>query len=212
MSSVDDMFARARGLLERQSSDAYVTTEEGKQYLPVSVRLKAFREAFGASAGIVTQVAHMDGPMCIVRAEILIGGSVVASGMSYTIIDPDNPYSGVETAETSAIGRALACLGLGGKEYASADEIAKAKYRPAGGPPSRSEPDMRGATAASWAVVLEGVRVALPRVRNVDELEDEWRRSGATYAQMQQAGAPEYEAIRALYMRRKKELTQADNQ
>ena len=37
-----------------------------------------------------------------------------------------NKTSALENAETSAIGRALACLGLGGTEFASADEVARA--------------------------------------------------------------------------------------
>ena len=37
-----------------------------------------------------------------------------------------NKTSAMENAETGAIGRALACYGLGGDEYASADEVLRA--------------------------------------------------------------------------------------
>jgi hypothetical protein len=40
-----------------------------------------------------------------------------------------NKTSYVENCETSAIGRALACLGLGGTEFASANEVANAIHQ-----------------------------------------------------------------------------------
>src|SRR5688572_31386677 len=55
-------------------------------------------------------------------------GRVLATGHSeeYRHTSKINETSALENAETSAIGRALAAFGLGGTEFASADEVANA--------------------------------------------------------------------------------------
>ena len=53
---------------------------------------------------------------------------IVATGHAEEYRDSSkiNKTSALENAETSAIGRALASFGLGGTEFASADEVARA--------------------------------------------------------------------------------------
>ena len=52
-------------------------------------------------------------------------GRIVGSGLAYEHKDngPVNKTSALENCETSAIGRALASMGLAGGEYASGDEV-----------------------------------------------------------------------------------------
>jgi hypothetical protein len=52
-------------------------------------------------------------------------GRVLATGHSeeYRADGKINATSALENSETSAIGRALAALGLGGTEFATADEV-----------------------------------------------------------------------------------------
>ena len=59
---------------------------------------------------------------CVVKN---LEGRVVGSGLAYEHKDngPVNKLSALENCETSAIGRALASMGLAGGEYASGDEI-----------------------------------------------------------------------------------------
>ena len=65
----------------------------------------------------------------VMKAIIQDGSSItVATGYAEEVRGSTNinKTSALENAETSAIGRALACLGLAGTEYASADEVANA--------------------------------------------------------------------------------------
>ena len=114
------------------------TNIKGKQYAEVHERIKHFRgEPNYASLGINTEVLEWDKDKeeIVIRASIYdtssdIGG-ILASGIAHERRDDKqsfvNKTSYVENAETSAIGRALACMGIGIEDaYASAFEVANA--------------------------------------------------------------------------------------
>lgn len=100
----------------------------GKNYSMVVDRVLTFRRAFGWDYGIETEVVteltgdNMVAVKCVVKN---IEGRIVGSGLAYEHKDngPVNKLSALENCETSAIGRALASMGLAGGEYASGDEI-----------------------------------------------------------------------------------------
>src|SRR2546423_607674 len=103
----------------------------GKQYETVALRIKKFREAH-PDYPVVTTILHRDAEVVIMHAAISNpDGRVLGTGhaeewrKSSTI----NKTSAIENAETSAIGRALANLGFGGTEFASANEIDTAKRK-----------------------------------------------------------------------------------
>ena len=99
----------------------------GKKYTEVSVRIEAFRQVFGTDLGINTDVLIDDGKRVVVKAIIsTASGHVVGSGMAEEIRGSSNvnKTSALENCETSAIGRALAAIGLHGGTYASANEMA----------------------------------------------------------------------------------------
>jgi hypothetical protein len=99
----------------------------GKKYTEVSVRIEAFRQVFGTELGINTMVLVDDGKRVVVRATISTANDhVIGSGMAEEIRGSSNvnKTSALENCETSAIGRALASIGLHGGTYASANEIA----------------------------------------------------------------------------------------
>ena len=103
-----------------------VTQRGGKKYTEVFVRVEAFRKAFGTDLGISTEVVSDDGSRVVMRARILDKNNhVIGSGYAEEIRGQGNvnKTSALENAETSAIGRALASLGLHGGSYASLNEI-----------------------------------------------------------------------------------------
>ena len=103
-----------------------VTQRGGKKYTEVFVRVEAFRKAFGTDHGINTEILTDDGKRVVVKASITnSAGMVVGSGMAEEIRGQGNvnKTSALENAETSAIGRALASIGLHGGTYASLNEI-----------------------------------------------------------------------------------------
>ena len=105
-----------------------VPTKGGKQYTMVAQRIEAFRKAVGADAGIETDLVVDDGNRVLIKCSIKRSdGFTVATGYAEEIRNSTqiNKGAAIENCETSAVGRALAALGLHGGEYASVQEIEK---------------------------------------------------------------------------------------
>lgn len=123
----------------------------GKMYTQVVHRMEAFRKVFGVSMGVDTQILVDDGQRVVIKAIITnADGIVVGSGMAEEIRGQGhvNTTSALENCESSAIGRALASIGLAGGEYASANEmdavgrktdIQNSQAAGAGSPPPKSD-------------------------------------------------------------------------
>ena len=115
-------------------SAANAASEEyqGRRYTTVADRVLVFRRAFGPVWFITTDVERHD--ETVVQVEACVGyyeggnAHIVATGHAKEFWDANevNVTSALENAETSAIGRALANLGLHGGEFASANELASA--------------------------------------------------------------------------------------
>jgi hypothetical protein len=103
---------------------------KGKNYKLVVQRVNDFRTKF-VGYGMDTKIYDLGHETGYVVMETKIyspEGKIIASGYAEekrnsTMI---NKTSALENCETSSIGRALACLGLGGTEYSSADELVRA--------------------------------------------------------------------------------------
>lgn len=105
-----------------------VVNIRGKEYTTVALRVHQFREAHPGLT-LQTEILHRDTECVVMRAVIQDEtGRVLATGHAeeYRKASEINRTSALENCETSAIGRALACFGLGGTEFASADEVARA--------------------------------------------------------------------------------------
>ena len=128
----------------------------GKMYTQVVHRMEAFRRHFGTDYGVDTQVLVDDGQRVVIKATIINSSGIqVGSGMAEEIRGQGhvNQTSALENAETSAVGRALASLGLAGGEYASANEMdgvgrkTEAKASPA--PQPAPQPEAKAETPDS---------------------------------------------------------------
>lgn len=101
-----------------------------KDYQTVPLRIKNFwDDPKHEGWSILTKILHIDENTVTVRCRIYNqGGMPVASGHAEEVRGSSdvNSTSALENAETSAIGRALAALGLGGSSFASAEEVAGA--------------------------------------------------------------------------------------
>lgn len=110
---------------------------KGKSYTTVATRVEVFRKHFPDHSIITTIMTNAES-VCF-RAEIQrnsirpmgVDGIVLATGHAQETWGDGyiNKTAALENAETSAIGRALANLGLHGGEFASADEIKKATVK-----------------------------------------------------------------------------------
>jgi len=116
----------AMGLVSELNKTHGVKQQGGKKYTQVVHRMEAFRTVFGFECGIDTQVMVDDGQRVVVKATVTDhNGHVIGAGTAEEIRGQGhvNKTSALENCETSAIGRALASIGLSGGEYASANEM-----------------------------------------------------------------------------------------
>jgi hypothetical protein len=111
-----------------EKKDTGIVNIHGKAYQTVALRVGKFRETY-PNFSLTTEIVSRD-PECVVMKATISddAGRIRATGHSeeYRATSQINRTSALENAETSAIGRALAALGLGGTEFASADEVANA--------------------------------------------------------------------------------------
>ena len=103
---------------------------KGKEYKTVALRVQEFRADFPAHS-LVTEIIKIDDDQCIIKAMIVKDNVIIATGhaQEFRKASQINGTSYVENCETSAIGRALAGLGIGGTEFASANEVVNAIYQ-----------------------------------------------------------------------------------
>jgi hypothetical protein len=108
-----------------------VKVSGGKKYLMVKDRVNVMRRHYALELGIETELLQSDDPKLIrVAARITdTSGRVIGSGHAEELRGSTNvnSTSALENAETSAVGRALASIGLHGGEYASLNEIEMAR-------------------------------------------------------------------------------------
>jgi hypothetical protein len=104
---------------------AGVVNIRGKEYKTVALRIDEFRKAH-KDMSCTTEILIANESMVMIKATIFNGeGKAVATGHAEEMRSANmiNRTSALENAETSAIGRALACFGFGGSEFASANEV-----------------------------------------------------------------------------------------
>lgn len=103
----------------------------GREYQTVALRVQMFREVH-PDWSLTTAVMARD-PECVVMQATIAdeSGRVLATGHAEENRKASqiNRTSALENAETSAIGRALAALGLGGTEFATANEVENAVHQ-----------------------------------------------------------------------------------
>mgnify|MGYP006908246389 CR=1 FL=1 len=107
------------------------TNIRGKKYVEVNERIKYLRqEPSIKDYSIITEFTVLDSEMCVCKCTIATPqGKVIATGHAHEerASSNINKTSYVENCETSAVGRALAMLGIGiDTSIASANEVQEA--------------------------------------------------------------------------------------
>jgi len=139
-----------------------VTQRGGKKYTMVSTRVEAFRKAFGMDYGIGTEIISDNGQNVVAKAVIKNkDGMIIGSGYAEEVRGTSNvnKTSAIENCETSAIGRALASIGLHGGQYASINEVEQAQQK-----------EVTIDERASWQKFLEDRISEVKGIKDLDEL------------------------------------------
>ena len=121
-----DTFGALSAAMQEAAATEGINVRGGKEYLEVKKRVAIFRKHFGTALGIETDILVADDKTVRVKAIVRDKAAmIVGSGIAEELRGDGtvNKTSAVENAETSAIGRALASIGLHGSEYASANEM-----------------------------------------------------------------------------------------
>jgi len=101
----------------------------GKTYKTVALRVNEFHASKNHAGWAIETDLITDGGNVVMKALIKDSeGRVRGTGYAEEVRGSTNinKTSAIENCETSAIGRALASIGLAGTEYASADEVSEA--------------------------------------------------------------------------------------
>lgn len=93
---------------------------KGKTYTKVAARVEVFRTHLGLDYGLDTQISDFQGGV-LCKAYVTKGEEVIGSGHAYST--GVSQEKGLEKLESTAIGRAMASIGLSGGEYASVNEM-----------------------------------------------------------------------------------------
>lgn len=116
--------------LQRVNASIKTTNIKGKEYAEVFQRIKAFRMLY--PEGFIRTSYYMADGMVIFSAEVGEGDRILATGTAYERENSNqiNRTSFIENCETSAVGRALAMMGIGiDVSVASAEEVSNAIYQ-----------------------------------------------------------------------------------
>ena len=107
-----------------------IEISKGKEYVVVAERVKAFRQ-LQPNGAIETEIIKESDNEITIKATVKdSGGNILATGIAHEVKGAGmvNKTSWVENCETSAVGRALAFIGIGSEgEIASAEEVVKAE-------------------------------------------------------------------------------------
>ncbi len=151
------------------SKDTGTVNIHGKEYQTVALRVKKFREAH-PSWNLITSIIENTDSRVVMKAEIYDACDSselpVATGHAeeYRASSQINKTSALENCETSAIGRALGSLGLGGTEFCTADELSNAIHQQSKPQPKPDPNDparaISGAEAARLTNLIEEKRKA----------------------------------------------------
>lgn len=137
---------------------------QGKPYVTVAERLKAFREEFEEYT-LETELVSVDNVSALIRAVIKDpSGRIIATGTAFERADNKrsmvNATSHVENCETSAWGRALGNFGIGiDHSVATADEVQNAARKPAYEPKPAPKVEPVKPKKPDTALVMENINL-----------------------------------------------------
>lgn len=115
--------------IKNNKTEGVVTFDNGQTYTKVDYRIQKARQRFGFDLRIMNKIIEHDEREVLIECSIYLKEDnewfLVQNGHAKETRDSShmNTYNYIEIAETSAMGRALAGLGLFGNEFASINEI-----------------------------------------------------------------------------------------
>jgi hypothetical protein len=196
-----------------------VAQKGGKKYMMVKDRMTFFRRAYGLTYGISTALIHSDDLRVQVQATVTdAAGHTIGSGLAEEIRGGGgvNKSSAIENCESSAIGRALASLGLHGGEYPTADEIESDRRsskaideKPQVNQPmlvSEDIPFDKSDAKPDWSAWVQDQIAGMAKHRHVAEHASWLDATQAARNTLKQADLKQWDRLKVAYVARKNEM------
>jgi len=169
------------------NKDTGIVNIHGKEYQTVAHRVNKFRAEY-KDYSILTEVISNSDKVVVMKATILNDKfTAVASGHAEEVRGSTNinKTSALENCETSAIGRALACFGLLGTEFASADEVQHAitskKEYPKPNTAPKAKPAPKVTPEASEPLSADEMIVKIKEANAIPHLKNIWNKYAPDY-------------------------------
>ena len=188
-----------------------VTQRGGKKYTEVAKRVEAFRTHFGLKYGITTDIVIDDGTRVIIKAKIFDLANPTTSvgeGFAEEIRGSSNvnKTSAIENCETSAIGRALASCGLHGGQYASVDEIHKAKTNEINIDNNKLLEKNKLESKVDWTLYIAKQQEAITRMKTLTALSSWTNNEAKNLENLAAADKPKWTALFNFWSARNEEI------
>lgn len=189
--------------MNRPPVKAGVISLHGREYQTVALRVHSFRSDH-PDWSLTTEIIERTPEVVVMRAVIADpGGRVHAVGHAeeFRSASSINKTSALENCETSAIGRALAAFGIGGTEFASADEVQRVEHKQPAPDTNTDEPPILPSQHAEWIAAQIAMMRAATDGKELRRLLDNAKAHCTTYADIDG-----YRAIKDAATARYKEL------
>lgn len=188
-----------------------VTQRGGKKYTEVAKRVEAFRTHFGLKYGITTDIVIDDGNRVVMKAKIYDlanPATSVGEGFAEEIRGSSNvnKTSAIENCETSAIGRALASCGLHGGQYASVDEIHKAKTNEININNNNLSQNNKQESKVDWTLYIAKQQEAITRMKTLTALSSWTNNEAKNLENLAAADKPKWTALFNFWSARNEEI------
>jgi hypothetical protein len=188
-----------------------VTQRGGKKYTEVAKRVEAFRTHFGLKYGITTDIVIDDGKRVVMKAKIFDLANPTTSvgeGFAEEIRGSSNvnKTSAIENCETSAIGRALASCGLHGGQYASVDEIHKAKTNEINIDNNKLLEKNEPESKVDWTLYIAKQQEAITRMKTLTALSSWTNNEAKNLENLAAADKPKWTALFNFWSARNEEI------
>jgi hypothetical protein len=142
----------------------------GREYKTVAERLDELCKS-GKEYSLNTEIISWENGIIIMKATLQIGENTY-TGHAYEVEGSSqiNTTSALENAETSCIGRSLASAGMGGSEFASADELANAlgqQHHSSANAITSGNTTFTGSTKVGWSEESRTSKIAFGKYKGM---------------------------------------------
>ena len=207
MSELSEVMAAVNDLNESHG----VTQRGGKKYTEVAKRIEVFRKHFGFKYGFTEEILVDDGKRVVIKAKIFDRDNPetpISEGHAEEIRGDSlvNKTSAIENCSTSALGRAIGFCGLHGGQFASVDEIDKAKRNEKAIDNNALKEKPKQESKVDWTLYIAKQQEAITRMKTLTALASWTNNEAKNLENLAAADKPKWTAIFNFWSARNEEI------